>query len=239
MKNQRIIKESGRTRVTSAPSASSATLSLDVSPVSFGGRLDSMADLFLEYRFTKLNILAYYTLAAPAANGATVINNPEVTVCYQPVKLNTAPSTHQQLIDFQAANIGLGPQRLKVSRNILIDQVPVKWFLTRATASAPADLEVQGMISYKVTDPDTTTGVFNRLIVVEWQIEFRGEVNASVSKETHHAMLRMSGRLPGLPRLVEDDTDTKEDDFQEGRLTARELELCREMARVKANSKPK
>lgn len=113
----------------------------DISPATFGGRLATLATLFMEYRFTRLKFTGMQLRAGVTTVAAFVpINN--ITA--------SAPTGRANCSDIECSApfwwASTRPDHLLVPRRLLVADRETNWFKCGASASVDDQLEFQGTL---------------------------------------------------------------------------------------------
>lgn len=187
-------KLKGRTLVVQAPAATLCQVNL--SPIatafnlgSYSARLASEADLWQEYRFTKLsfhNLCGFESTNNAAAATAVPVNNECYVMGFSNVTPNAAPTTAAQILEMPTSHmcfnhaVSVTPECSNFPTHMVVparDLRPafVPWLKTVASTGG-ADFTIQGYF-YGLFNYVVTSSV-NVQVYVQWEIEFRNPVPA-------------------------------------------------------------
>ncbi len=153
--------EKGSCFLQIASGAASGTIV--VNPVNFGTRMVSLADVYSQFRFTKMDI----EFLRPATN-LTALG-------WVPGPIGTAPTTVANVMQLDHCRISelvsTVPVHLRLNRSSLIGEAAVKWFKTGLTASVDDQGDQQGLL---VTAMTTSADLF---ITIHYVCEFSGDAD--------------------------------------------------------------
>ncbi len=140
--------------------ANAATLSLIPSNTQFNQRLNNMADIFMFFRFTWIEI-EFFTTTGTGVYG------------YIPGDSNSLPDTQGEIISLEPSAIcHLGqtiPVRMVIGRKMLVGSAINKWFKTTVNGAVQSIDEIQGYICCNVSGATPTVNV-----VFRYTCEFTG-----------------------------------------------------------------
>ncbi len=134
-------------------------------------RLNAIADVFQYYRFTQLKVSLM-----PYDDGT---NEATVSSGYIPRVPNTAPTTHNQIMNLPGSVFkGFGqtiPASYRLGKSVLIADAPLKWYQT-IVGTEDTQWEIQGVL-YHASNGKTASSPF--VYIVEGVCEFKGRSAAS------------------------------------------------------------
>jgi len=166
-----IERASGRYYISLGPANANGVVSFGLTPAFLGARLADLANLFLEFRFTRLRVswLATGYLGGPTIVGYYAQYEPAV-----PTSMTEASETDYCQICFAAQTTR---SSITVPLAVMGGNRAVTWYRTIPAAGADDNLEYQGMLFGAGLTP--TTGLMP--LWVEYDIEFRGRAPGVVS----------------------------------------------------------
>jgi hypothetical protein len=149
-----------------------------INPVNFGLRLQSIADLYTQFRFTDLEFSFVNTVTSDIVAG------------WYPGVVGTAPSTVGTIGELECVAVDFGastvPAHLRVSRSKLIGEASNKWFKCGAGTDADNQGEQQGTFCYACSVSCTFT------VMVRYTIEFCGKADPTSIPLARTILMRQS-----------------------------------------------
>ncbi len=163
-----------QSNVTSTSLTAPSIVTTNISPL-FDSRLTAIAEVFQFYRFSELKVSALPNINEVSADDAAV------SVGYCPRVPNTAPTTHNQILNLPgSAYKGLGqvmPASFRLGKSILLGDAPLKWFQSVA-GTEDTQWEIQGVVYLGGTGTNNPVTV---VYMIEGVCEFKGRTNASLT----------------------------------------------------------
>ncbi len=154
--------------VTATALSTPSIQAINVSPA-IDSRLNAISEVFQFYRFSSVRVHSLPTKAS-----GDVLS----TVGYIPRVPNTAPTTHEEIIQLPASSIKSFSQTVKstmnIGRDVLLADAPIKWFQCQA-GTEDTQWEIQGVIYVAGT---ATANPSNSLFIIEGVCEFKGRSNS-------------------------------------------------------------